>query len=561
MHAADRKFKRGKGKGGPTRRIVKGEMREGESIEDFVRRTLGDGGDGDDGSSSAGGAVSTNGTSIEVEILDVTNGGEGIDVADLMMDMMRVPLWIPPSLLPYVITCPDELDPGDAKRIKAEVLKGSTFDCSGWDSFERGAIYRGSFVGRRAARTVAAMEGRGGRGGGMSVQKKEEKTSEISSSASGSTEPQQQQQQQQRSGEVFAEVQSRLVDSGLSERVQLFLLEDPEWRPGDANDETSGEYSGPPPALVALSKNVRPEQAAERGRGVKFLSGLSVAATMLATYAYVVSSYALNPTFFDAIVRENDAFVLTSTIPSFLGVLALQGAHELGHAAVARAKNVTLGLPVPLPSLQIGTFGSITPIRSFPETRTDLMDVALAGPGATAALSLAMMIVGIGATVGSSEEALAAMPVVPAALLRSSFLVGSLVSVLAPKVAALPLSQPVPIHPLFVVGLTGLISSALNLLPIGRLDGGRAYRSAFGRRPAVLTSFLFLLVMAIAALSGSSQLCIFWGLLVTVFQRNGDVPPRDEVTGVDATRRGLYGALTAVALLALLPFPGGPGAL
>jgi hypothetical protein len=64
-------------------------------------------------------------------------------------------------------------------------------------------------------------------------------------------------------------------------------------------------------------------------------------------------------------------------------------------------------------------------------------------------------------------------PVVPVSMLKSSLLTGKILSFIAPKALMLPLSQPIPIHPLFMIGFSGLISSALNLLPIFRLDGGR----------------------------------------------------------------------------------------
>jgi mannose/fructose/N-acetylgalactosamine-specific phosphotransferase system component IIC len=52
-------------------------------------------------------------------------------------------------------------------------------------------------------------------------------------------------------------------------------------------------------------------------------------------------------------------------------------------------------------------------------------------------------------------------------MMKSSFLIGSIVSVVAPKMMLVPLSQPVPIHPFFLVGFAGLLMTAVNLLPIG----------------------------------------------------------------------------------------------
>jgi membrane-associated protease RseP (regulator of RpoE activity) len=129
---------------------------------------------------------------------------------------------------------------------------------------------------------------------------------------------------------------------------------------------------------------------------------------------------------------------------------------------------------------------------------------------------------------------------VPAAVIKSSFLLGSIASILAPKSMLVPLSQPIPVHPLLMIGLAGLIMSAVNLLPIGRLDGGRALMAAFGRRTASVISLLTLLTMAFCSFTGSSGVVIFWGAIVVMTQRLPDIPAVDEVTAVNRLRSNCY---------------------
>jgi len=256
-------------------------------------------------------------------------------------------------------------------------------------------------------------------------------------------------------------------------------------------------------------------------------------------------------------VKENDITAVPLCFPIFFGVLAVSALHELGHFVVAKRYDVKLGLPVPIPSVQVGGFGSITPLRSFPSTRTALFDVALSGPGLSMLVSMALLASGLVLTI--SAQSIAAFPIVPAATMKSSFLVGSIVSVVAPKMMMVPLSQPIPIHPAFLVGLAGILMSAVNLLPIGRLDGGRASMSAWGRRAASLISFLSLIVLALYSFSGFSGIIAFWGAIVVLTQRLPDIPAVNEVTGVGDLRVNSYLALLSLALLALLPFPGGVG--
>jgi len=260
-------------------------------------------------------------------------------------------------------------------------------------------------------------------------------------------------------------------------------------------------------------------------------------------------------------VEKNDITVLIACFPIFAGVLTIQAIHEAAQYLVAKRAGIKIGLPVLLPSFQLGTFGSIVPLRSFPVSRAKLLDFALSGPLAGMLVSIGAMAIGISATVYSSADALAHFPVVPVAMLKASYFVGSMLSFLAPKTMILPSSQPVPVHPLFMIGFAGFITNALNMLPIGRLDGGRAYTAVFGARNATLASLLTLTFMALLSLTGMSNIAIFWGAIVVFFQRQPDIPVRNEVTEVDDTRVGAYVGALALTIMALAPFPTGQGML
>jgi membrane-associated protease RseP (regulator of RpoE activity) len=164
-------------------------------------------------------------------------------------------------------------------------------------------------------------------------------------------------------------------------------------------------------------------------------------------------------------------------------------------------------------------------------------------------------------TVRSSPAALVNFPVIPAAFLKSSFLIGTLLSWMSSKTLMLPLAQPVPVHPLFMIGFSGLIASGLNLLPIFRLDGGRACAAAVGPRQAAMISMAVLLFLLSIVLSSGSGLGFAWLLIVTLFQRRQEIPARDEVTEVDNVRLGVWFSSFLLAMAILAPFPGSPGIL
>lgn len=71
---------------------------------------------------------------------------------------------------------------------------------------------------------------------------------------------------------------------------------------------------------------------------------------------------------------------------------------------------------------------------------------------------------------GRRGGAQAGLVAVPGALFQGSLALGSLVQGTLGEVRA---GGSLPVHPLLVAGWAGLVSTALNLLPVGNIDGGR----------------------------------------------------------------------------------------
>lgn len=289
---------------------------------------------------------------------------------------------------------------------------------------------------------------------------------------------------------------------------------------------------------------------------------VAYALALFGILSHSVSAYALNPSFFEAVVHHGNARILAARcVPVFLGIAGIQAMHEAGHHVAAKRRGLRIGEPVPIFSTNLGLYGCVTPLESFPPDRSSLLDFALSGPFAGILASLVCIFAGISMTARASATALSTFPFFPAAKLRSSFLVGSILSCLAPKTVLLPAAQPIPLHPLFAVGHSGLIASALNLLPIFRLDGGRAFSAAMGASQTPVVSVAALLLLLSQSLHNGSAVGFAWSVIVMLFQRREEVPARDEVTDVDNLRFGtwLFSLLLSVAILS--PFPGNRGIL
>lgn len=93
-------------------------------------------------------------------------------------------------------------------------------------------------------------------------------------------------------------------------------------------------------------------------------------------------------------MREIHRFV-ANALPVAQDIIAVTLAHELGHRTVAWSKGVKLGPAFPIPNGQIGTFGSVTEIKSVINDRTELFDVAASGPIVGMTVAAGLFIAGI----------------------------------------------------------------------------------------------------------------------------------------------------------------------
>lgn len=236
--------------------------------------------------------------------------------------------------------------------------------------------------------------------------------------------------------------------------------------------------------------------------------------------------------------------------PIAAGLLGVQIAHELAHFVQARRLGIRQAVPVLVPSLQIGFFGGVTRLLDFPKSRTDLFDYAIAGPIVGALVSLILYVVGLTLSSGLPPPT-GDVPVLPTALLQSSLLLGTIAQGILPDLAR---ESTVQLHPLALVGFVGALVNALQLIPIGRLDGGRVGHALFGSGSSALSTTC-LLLLGLSSLFGDNPIALYFGLFVVLFQRAPDLPTRNELSGVNEPRQWLAAAVGLMLVLTLLPCP------
>ncbi len=166
---------------------------------------------------------------------------------------------------------------------------------------------------------------------------------------------------------------------------------------------------------------------------------------------------------------------LLSGVPFSFALLAILLAHEMGHYLTCRYYRLEATYPyfIPAPTL-IGTMGAFIRIRSLIPTREALFDVGVAGPLAGFVLAIPTLVWGI-----LDARVIGALPST-----ENSFMLGSPLALtlfarlLRPEIAPARLL----LGPVGCAACVGLLATALNLLPIGQLDGGHILYAVFGKR-------------------------------------------------------------------------------
>ena len=110
------------------------------------------------------------------------------------------------------------------------------------------------------------------------------------------------------------------------------------------------------------------------------------------------------------------------------------------------------------------------------------------------------------------------------------------------------------LHPLAFAGWLGLIVTALNLLPIGQLDGGHISHALFGSRGARSISVVAMISLFLLALFVWPGL-MFWAFIVFFIAGTRDAPAANDLTPVGAPRTLLGYFTFLILLLIIVPVP------
>jgi membrane-associated protease RseP (regulator of RpoE activity) len=267
---------------------------------------------------------------------------------------------------------------------------------------------------------------------------------------------------------------------------------------------------------------------------------------------------------------------LPQGIPFALSLLAILLAHEFGHYLAARYHDTPVTLPyfIPFPGGILGTMGAFIRLKAPPKNRKILLDIGLAGPLAGLIVAIPVTILGlalseVGSLPSTTEEIfgltiegnsilyLALKYLVKGELLPSPVTYGGLPPALywfRYFFSGLPIpfgGQDVLLHPIAWAGWSGLLITALNLIPAGQLDGGHVIFVLLGQKARRLWPLIVLILLGLGFIWTG---WFIWAGLIFFLGRTY-AQPLDDLTPLDDRRKYLAILGLIIFVLVFMPVP------
>ena len=228
------------------------------------------------------------------------------------------------------------------------------------------------------------------------------------------------------------------------------------------------------------------------------------------------------------------------------GILAIVTAHELGHYFACRIHGVDATLPfflpLPIPG-GFGTLGAVIRIRSAFPNRQALFDIGIAGPLAGFLVSVPVLVLA-----GLEARAIYPLPGAGGTYFGDPLL---LQWVLGSMLGPLRADAVVAIGPMGMAAWFGLFLTALNLLPIGQLDGGHIVYALTPRWAALVSRFGWWVCVGLIYFGPN---WLVWAVLLRFLGRRHP-PTLDDTKSLGRGRNLLALIAVAVFVMCFVPNP------
>jgi membrane-associated protease RseP (regulator of RpoE activity) len=281
----------------------------------------------------------------------------------------------------------------------------------------------------------------------------------------------------------------------------------------------------------------------------KWKYALLLLATFLTTTSVGVQHYAGWGLNFSAIPEDFSLpLIAREGLWYSLSVLAILGAHEMGHYLMCVRYGVDASLPYFLPApFLTGTLGAFIRIRQPIPTKRALFDIGIAGPIAGFVVAIPVLWIGL-----RLSHVVEVPPDFQGLELGKPLLFKAIAWL---EWGTIPDGETINLHPMTFAAWFGLLATALNLIPMGQLDGGHISYAVLGRRSARVTVAMLL---GLVALSWFSSSWVVWTLMafLMIWRFGARHPPvHDEDAPLDRGRKWLAAGALGMFALCFTPSP------
>ena len=241
-------------------------------------------------------------------------------------------------------------------------------------------------------------------------------------------------------------------------------------------------------------------------------------------------------------------FYLTNGLFYFsIPLLLILGIHEMGHYFTSKKHKLDTSLPyfIPIPPpFILGTFGALISTREPIPDRKVLLDVGISGPIAGFLVSIPVCLIGL---FFMQEN-----PIIPTAVAQGEQIMVTFPLVLQGLSNLFSIQENAIMHPTLFAGWVGLFLTAINLLPIGQLDGGHVARALLKDKSKYLGWFVIVFILALGLIYTGWLMFAFIILFLIGTQHQ---PPLNEFSSLDNKRIILGIVAFIIFILCFAPIP------
>ena len=257
-------------------------------------------------------------------------------------------------------------------------------------------------------------------------------------------------------------------------------------------------------------------------------------------------AWAEKASFPDIIIKSLEpSYLLDGLLFFSIPILLILGIHEMGHYYASKKHNLDTSLPyfIPVPPpFILGTFGALISTREPMPNRKTLLDVGVAGPISGFLVTILVLIFGLYLMQENPIE------IIPT---------GNEITVMYPLVVQglsnlFTIPPDTIMHPTLFAGWVGCFITALNLLPIGQLDGGHVVKALLKDNHKYVGWAVIFAVIALSMFYTGWLLFLFIILFLIGTQHQ---PPLNELSPLDNKRKILGIIALVIFIICFAPIP------